>query len=366
MKVLVSAFSNLYTDQRIEKVCRTLFENGYDVELIGNDWGGAGEMHRPYSFSRIRHSSKSLRFAYPEFNWKLYKELDRKSDGNTILLANDLDALVANVLISKKKNIPLVFDSHEIFTEMPAIQGRWTQKVWRILEKKIVPGIKYMMTESFSYASWFREKYNVEPIVVRNIPRKITDSIKLPVNNPKIILYQGVINQSRGLSYAIKAMNHIHGAEFIIAGDGPKRKDYEKLAADENLGNKVKFLGKLHPDDLRKVTKQADVSLSVEENGGVSYLYSLPNKVADSIQSRVPLVMINFPEMMRVYNQFKVGEVIETHNPEVLASAIQKVLDKGRAFYLPELEKAASELCWEKEEPKILELFKKVEKENFH
>lgn len=39
-KVLVSAFSSLYTDQRIEKVCKTLSDNGYSIDLIGNDWGG--------------------------------------------------------------------------------------------------------------------------------------------------------------------------------------------------------------------------------------------------------------------------------------------------------------------------------------
>ena len=48
MKVLVSVFNNLYTDQRVEKVCRTLSEAGYDIELIGNNWGGLPEMQRPY------------------------------------------------------------------------------------------------------------------------------------------------------------------------------------------------------------------------------------------------------------------------------------------------------------------------------
>ena len=102
MKVLVSVFNNLYTDQRVEKVCRTLSEAGYDIELIGNNWGGLPEMQRPYPFSRISLKSKSLKLAYPEFNWKLYQELLKKADKNTILLSNDLDTLLANYLVSKK------------------------------------------------------------------------------------------------------------------------------------------------------------------------------------------------------------------------------------------------------------------------
>lgn len=365
MKIVVSAFSNLYTDQRLEKVCDTLSRAGHQIILIGNDFGGTAEMVRPYIVRFIKIKSKSLKSAYPEFNWKLYQELKKVADKNTVLLANDLDALLPNVLISDTLKIPLVFDSHEIFTEMPAIQGRFTQKIWRYSERKLVPNIRYMMTESVSYAKWFSEKYGVSPIVVRNIPKKITATVELPDNQPKIILYQGAINQSRGISQTILAMKFLDNVIFKIAGDGPKFQEYKNLVATEKLENKVQFLGKLLPDDLRKITRTADVAISLEENGGVSYLYSLPNKVADCIQARVPLVMINFPEMMRVYNEFKVGEIVENHDPKNIAEKLQIVLQNGRLHYQPELEKAAQVLCWENEEPKILALFERVQSENF-
>lgn len=365
MKIVVSAFSNLYTDQRIEKVCDTLSRNGYAVTLIGNDYGGTAEIQRPYPVKIIRQKSTSLKTAYPEFNWKLYLELKKYADKQTILLANDLDALLPNMVIAKQIGIPLVFDSHEIFTEMPAIQGRFTQRIWRFLERKLLPNLQYMMTESESYAEWFTQKYGVKPIVVRNIPKQIKDVVTIPDNNPKIILYQGAINQSRGITQAILATQYVENVIFKIAGDGPKLKEYQQLVKDKKLEDKVQFLGKLLPDDLRKLTKTADVALSLEENGGVSYLYSLPNKVADCIQARVPLVMINFPEMLRVYKQFKVGEIIENHDPENIADKISKVLENGRSYYQTELEEAAAELCWEKEEDKILRLFQQVVAENF-
>lgn len=34
------------------------------------------------------------------------------------------------------------------------------------------------MTESLIYADWFSEKYGMQPVVVRNIPKKITISSK--------------------------------------------------------------------------------------------------------------------------------------------------------------------------------------------
>lgn len=359
-KVLTSAFSNLYTDQRIEKVCRTLHENGYEIEVIGNNWGDEEKMQRPYRFSRINLLSKTLKTAYFEFNWKLYQELKKRADQNTILHANDLDALLPNYILSKKLNLPLIFDSHEIFSEMPAIQGKMSQKIWRYLQNKIIPNLKFMITASGSYAKWFHTKYGINPVVVQNAPRKIDFSIEIPENNPKIILYQGAINPFRGIDKAILAMHHLENVIFKIAGDGPRKKEYEDLVLKENLQNKVQFLGKLLPEDLREITLTADVGMSIEENGGESYEFSLPNKVLDCIQAKVPLILSPLPEMTNIKNQFDVGEVIKNHHPENIAKAINLILNKGRKNYQSELEKAAKILCWENEEMKLLEVFEKA------
>ncbi len=356
-KILTSAFSNLYTDQRIEKVCRTLYENGFEVELIGNDWGGAGKMTRPYSFSRIEMISKTLKTGYLEFNWKLYFEILDKIDDNTILHANDLDALLPNYLIAKKYKIPLVFDSHEIFSEMPSVEGRFSQKIWRFLQNKIVPQIQFMMTASESYAEWFNKKYNIDAIVVQNAPKKLNFNFQFPENTPKIFLYQGAINPFRGIDKAILAMHYLDNVVFKIAGDGPMLEEYKKLVIKEKLENKVQFLGKLLPNDLRAITITADVAMSIEENGGASYFYSLPNKVLDCIQARVPLILAPLPEMLKIKEKYDIGEVIKDHNPKNIASALQTILKKGRKNYQDELEKAANYYCWENEEKKILDIF---------
>ena len=360
MKILVSVFNNLYTDQRVEKVCKSLHENAYQIELIGNNWGGEPEMSRPYFFKRISLKSKILRFAYLEFQWKLYKELMKRANENSILLSNDLDALLPNYLVSKRKKIPMIWDSHEIFTEMPSVTNRWVQHVWRLLEKSIVPKLKYTMIANDSYADWFVKNYGIKrPVVVRNLPKKLP-SPKLTDNNPKIILYQGAINFSRGIDKMIEAMQLIEVAEFHIAGRGPMTDEYKDLVRKLNLENKVKFLGNLSPIELRKITEKADVGLSIEENKGLSYYYSLPNKISDYIQARVPVVVSKFPEMQKIVEKYNVGEFISSHEPQHLAEKVKIVLEKGKGSYLPQLETAAKDLCWENEEPKLLELFDRV------
>lgn len=362
MKVLVSVFNNLFTDQRVEKVCQTLYDNGYEIELIGNNWGGSPEMKRNYPFSRIELKSKILRYAYIEFQRKLYLKLLDKVTENTILLSNDLDTLLPNYLVSKKLKLPLVFDSHEIFTEMPSVNGRFTQKIWRALESFIVPKINFMMTASESYADWFHKTYDIErPIVVQNFPLKKDNFQDYNlISEPKIILYQGAINPSRGLDKMIPAMKYIENAEFWIAGDGPKKEEYISLTKDLGLENKVKFLGKITPEKLRTITQNADVGLSIEENNGLSYYFSMPNKISDYVMARVPVVVSDFPEMRKVVDYFHVGEKIE--NYDQLPEKINSVLKNGKEFYSANLEIAANQLCWENEVPKITALFEKVQK----
>lgn len=366
MKIIVSAFSNLYTDQRIEKICESLHCGDYAVELIGNNWNGSYKMERPYPTELILLKTKTLRWAYIEFNFKLYKTLLQKADKQTILYTNDLDSLLPNFLVSKKLGIPLIYDSHEIFTEMPSINGRWTQKVWRILERNIIPKVKYFITASNSYSNWYSERYNIKPpIVVQNFPKK-RDFIPIEKNTKKnIILYQGVINPSRGLDKIIPTMKLFPNAELWIVGDGPKKEEYEALTKSLGLEDKVKFLGKILPEKLRNITPIADVGLSIEENNGLSYYYSLPNKISDYIQARIPIVTSNFPEMQRITNHFNIGTTIRNHSEDELFNAISSVLENEKSYYQPQLETAAQELIWEKEEQKLLSLIEKVIRESF-
>jgi glycosyltransferase involved in cell wall biosynthesis len=356
-RVIVSVFNNLWTDQRVEKMCQTLHDNGYEVVLIGATWLGAPEMQRPYHFERLPIKAKVLRMAYAEFQLKLYQALKRYQKPNAILLANDLDSLWPNVRLSRQAKLPLVYDSHEIFTQMPSVQGRWVQKVWQRLEGYCMPHVRHMMCASASYAQWFAEHYGVTPVVVRNLPKA---HFQTQVSEKPVVLYQGTLNFSRGIDLAIQAMALLPGVALWICGDGPMKATYQALAKSLNLDDRVKFLGKFSPTDLRQITPQASVGLSIEENLGLSYYYSLPNKISDYIQNGVPVVVAKFPEMQRIVAQYQVGECLENSSVSHLAEKINLVLQKGKAFYAPQLEIAAQALTWEQEESKILGLFEGI------
>lgn len=372
MKILSAVLNNIETDQRLDKVCRSLIKFGYDVELIGSTIKGKPNLDKPYKTHLIDQTYQSTMKLYAEFNLKLLITLLKKADQQTILLANDLDTLLPFYLVSKIKGLPLVFDSHEIFSELPSLHNRpKTKRVWKTLEKFLVPKMKYFYTVSDGYANWFRKEYGANPAVIRNVPdrTKLNDKqdfifFRLPENptNDKILLYQGAINMSRGIDKMIEAFQYTENCQFWIAGEGPKKEEYEKMVKELHLQNRIHFLGNIPPKTLKTITPLAEVGMSMEEDLGLSYRYALPNKLFDFIQARVPILGTNLPEIKKTIKEYKVGKVIENHEPKHLAEKLQELLNEGKKSYQENLSKAANELCWENEEFKLKEIFEQINK----
>jgi glycosyltransferase involved in cell wall biosynthesis len=178
-------------------------------------------------------------------------------------------------------------------------------------------------------------------------------------NAEKIILYQGAVNVGRGLEQAILAMHYVENAKLFIAGGGDIKTKLENLVLNENLKIKVEFTGRLPLEELAKLTPQADLGLSIEEDLGLNYRFALPNKLFDYIQAQVPVLITNLPEMTAIVNQYKIGEITESLEPRHLAEKINDALNnqEKRKVWKSNLPLAARELTWENEEKVIWEMF---------
>jgi glycosyltransferase involved in cell wall biosynthesis len=361
-KIIVTVTSDLVSDNRVHKVCTTLHNMGFEVLLVGRKLPTSLPVEtRQYTVKRFNLPFYKGPQFYAAYNFRLYLFLlFSKFD---ILLSNDLDTLPANFIASKVKKKPLVYDSHEYFTEVPELINRLrVKKVWEWLEKKMVPNIKTAFTVCNSIARIYEEKYGTPFRVVRNLP--LTGSFETKTekaeNEQKIILYQGAVNIGRGLEQAILAMHYIENSKLIIAGGGDIKADLEKLVIKENLQNKVEFTGRLPLEELAKRTPQADLGLSIEEDLGLNYRYALPNKLFDYIQAQVPVLITNLPEMAAIVNQYNIGEITNSLEPRHLAEKITDALNNQdkRKLWNTNLPLAAKELTWENEEKVIWEIFR--------
>lgn len=364
-KIIASVINNYEGDQRVQKVCNSLQKFGFDVEVIATDLRGKHKTKFPYKVNVLHMIFKKGMQMYVDFNLNLFIKLMQISKKGDILLANDLDALIPNYLVSKIKGLDLVFDSHEIFSEVPTLHNKkFKKKIWKKLEKSMVPKIKHFYTVSNGYADWFENEYKIRPEVIRNVPvvkpnSDIEITVKLPeiISGEKVILYQGDINFSRGIDKMIQAMQYVENAKLWIIGNGPKKAEFEKLNQELNLTQKVKFIGSVSPAQLKLITPKADLGLSLEEDYGISYRYALPNKIFDYTHAGIPILATNLPEIKNTVEQFGIGKIIKNHNPTHLAELIQEMLNEGKTPYSENLKKAAEVFNWEIEEKKLEQIY---------
>ncbi len=359
-RIIVSVTNDLVTDQRVYKTCKTLSNNGFDILLIGRKLDDNQPLNRNYSTFRFKLLFNKGFLFYAEFNIRLFlKLLFSKKD---ILFANDLDTLLPNYLISVLFNKKLVYDSHELFTEVPELINRpFQQKFWRSIEQFIIPKLKNCTTVSDSIAEYYFKTYGTTFTTIRNLPLKtdINTVSKLPfeLQNKKSIIYQGAINVGRGLELMLETMQYLNNVVFIIIGKGDIEKEIHQNTADLNLSRSVYFIPRIHPEELKYITPNADLGISFEEELGLNYRYALPNKLFDYIQAKVPVLVSNLPEMSKIVVENKIGEVIIDRKPEILAKQIQTILFKGKSYYYKNLEIAGNQLIWEKESIKFLKHF---------
>lgn len=359
-KIIVSVTNDLVSDNRVHKVCTSLLQMKFNVVLVGRKLPWSTEIKRDYSTKRMRLLFNKGPLFYAEYNLRLFLLLlFAKSD---VLLANDLDSLTANFLASRLKRIPLVYDSHEYFTEVPELIERpRVQKIWEWLESKMLPNVTYAYTVCDSIANVYHKKYGTGFRVVRNLPQTKKSQTKKTEAAKKMILYQGAVNLARGLKQAILAMHYVENAELVIAGDGDIKTELEELVQREKLENTVRFVGRLPLEKLSELTVQADLGLSVEEDFGLNYRFTLPNKLFDYIQAHVPVLVTNLPEMAAIVRKYKVGAITDSLEPKLLAATISDALFNTvkRKIWDENLPLAAEELVWENEEKILVELYER-------
>jgi glycosyltransferase involved in cell wall biosynthesis len=300
---------------------------------------------------------------YAEYNIRLFFYL--LFSKVNILVSNDLDTLPANYLVSILRKKVLVYDAHEYFTEVPELTYRHvTKKIWKKFEQLILPEIKYSYTVNHSISDIYNQMYNIQMKVVRNMPVRLnyTDfslpAYHLPAN---FIIYQGSVNLGRGLELLIDSFHFIHNLKCVIVGDGDILQMIQKRVITGNLDNKIFFIPSIPFEQLKVITQKAILGISIEENRGLNYYYSLPNKLFDYIQAEIPVLVSDFPEMRRIINEYGVGEVLKSRQPEDMALQIESMIQNEKCLlWKQNLAKAAEELCWENEEKELLKVYEKI------
>ncbi len=389
-RIIFTVTNDLRYDQRMLRICTTLSAAGYEVTLVGRNLPSSIPLQpQPYQQIRLKHLIFTAgKLFYLEFNLRLLFFLFfQRFDA---VCSIDLDTSIPGILVSKIKNKPHLFDAHELFTHTPEVARRKSiQKIWEVVQKFTFKHTKSAFTVGPAIAQYFEEKYNIPVAVVRNMPTNSradnpnttyqahteinqlnSDNINPPspawqskinaIQGKRFILYQGALNEARGLESMIHAMTEIP-AILVLAGEGDLSQTLRNLTQSLHLEHKVIFLGMVPPNELPQLTKQAYIGYNVSQNAGLSYYLSLNNKFFDYTKALLPSLINPFPEYLALMKEFEVGLPTEPTVEDIITQANQLFTNQILYDEIKSNCKLASEKwTWENETPTLINIFQQV------
>jgi glycosyltransferase involved in cell wall biosynthesis len=374
MRAIFTVTNDIFTDQRVNKMARTLHGMGFRVKIVGVKRRNSPPFSPEYAGIRRLHLlfHKKI-FFYAEYNIKLFFYLlFQKAD---LLVANDLDTLLPVHLVAWLRKKPVIYDTHEYFTGAPEVAGRAPVFFfWKWLEDRLFKRQKIIITVNGSIAELYRQKYGKKLFVVRNMPpyREPQQpppraSLDLPEGKDIILLQGSGINVDRGAEELIQAMLPRHGVEnavLVIIGGGNVIDVLKKMVKREQLEEKVRFYPRMPYERLMDYTRHASIGVSMDKDSSLNYRFSLPNKLFDYIMAGVPVLASDLPEVSRIINTYQCGRIAQNHKPEHIAACIREMLaDREQlSHWKSNCLQAAKELNWEKEEETVREIYRKFMK----
>src|SRR5699024_5228476 len=277
-QITMFVWNNFVNDARVLREATALTEMGYTVTVIAKK--EMDELHLP-SAETVAPGvivSRPLKLELPKFIQSRIKSgvlnkhipnmlemlkmmaLGRKQDAD-VYHSHDLNTLLQGIVGAKlrRKRKSLIYDSHEVQTSRTHYSF---EKVYRI-EKFLLKFVDRVIVENDTRADYHRRLYKDRPTPVHKYSElyEIDEVEAYPIrqefNRPeseKVVLYQGGMQEGRGLFKLLDAFKEVKGARLIMIGDGKERLNLIDHHKELGLEHKVDFIQRVPYKELRRYT----------------------------------------------------------------------------------------------------------------
>jgi len=370
-------------DTRVIKEAASLVSAGHEVTVLGLAEEGQPAREtiegftvrrlRPDTLRRARRGPLAALRAPLEMAWALGDYWRRALKAATaepfdVYHAHDLVTLPVAWAARARRGGRLVYDAHELFTEMARLDPL-SRVVFRALETLLIGRADRVFTVNESIARELARRYGVStPLVLRNCPRtaslagappsRLRERAGVPAGVP-IVLYQGLYMPHRGLENLVTASASFARAHLVFMGWGPLLPDLEARAAALGPRARVRFIDAVPMGELLAMTAGADLGVIPYRNVGLNNFYTSPNKLFEYVAAGVPVAASAFPELVKVVEGLELGRTFDPDDPASIAAAVNAILEDPaeHARRRANAARAAPAFSWEVEVRTLLEAY---------
>lgn len=285
-----------------------------------------------------------------------------------VVHAHDVNTLPTGWLAACLARAYLVYDAHEISTSREGYSS--FRKLVAVVERVLMPRADGTITTTEARAKFFARAYGItRPVILQNRPREqspqVSDRIRRELGLSEtwpIVLYQGGVQQGRGLERLVRAAAQVPDAYFVFIGGGRLESNLRQIAEEMQLEYRVRFIPTVALADLPSYTASADIGVQPIENTCLNHYTTDSNKLFEYVQAGLPVVASDLPEIRRIVRQYDLGLLVPAGDSEALIAALRRMiadleLRRGCAI---NASAAADKLSWEVQEYLLVDLYKKI------
>jgi len=385
-------WNDFLNDARVLKEAETLQLKGYSVTVHAlHAPTGTADLHRlesgiivsrvarePFGLVKQLDAKNDRRRAYGllKIGWRLMtrtlaqlKTLFRVVRSHPdVVHAHDVNTLPIAWFAAKISRAQVVYDAHEISTSREGYSR--VRKIVGRIERTLMPRVQGNITTTEARAKFFARAYGVpRPVVLQNRPRvqqvmrsdRIRVELKLDQPWP-IIVYQGGIQQGRGLERLARVAADVPNAYFVFIGGGRLDGRLRRIVSELRLEQRVRFIPTVALAELPSYTASGDIGVQPIENTCLNHYTTDSNKLFEYIQAGLPVVASDFPEIRRIVREHDLGVLVPEGDSVALAIALRGLVgdEAKRQYYAAQSRKASATLSWESQEGVLLALYEQV------
>ncbi len=285
-----------------------------------------------------------------------------------VVHAHDVNTLPTAWLAAKLTGARLVYDAHEISTSREGYSS--FRKLVALVEKALMPRADGSITTTEARAKFFARAYAIKrPVVLQNRPRRqqirrssrIREELGLDQPWP-IVVYQGGVQQGRGLERLAHVAANVPDAYFVFIGGGRLDASLRSIVSTLRLEERVRFIPTVALAELPSYTASADIGVQPIENTCLNHYTTDSNKLFEYVQAGLPVVASDLPEIRRVVRAHDLGLLVRPGDSASLTEALRVLVadESKRKYYAAQSRKAAAVLNWESQEQELLALYDRV------
>lgn len=291
-----------------------------------------------------------------------------------VVHAHDLPVLPAGALCARKRGVPLIYDSHELYTEeeLPAMD----RALLKIKERFYIGKAEAVITVNPYIKKELEMRYSLQGVsVIENATNRhsgfdptakydlFREEYLLPEES-RLILYQGWFASHRNLATLVKGMPLLDNIYYLLLmGYGDYQQELIGLAKSLGVEKRVILVPAKTQDELLFYTASADVGvMPYLKSKNLNNLYSSPNKLYEFIASGLPVLANDLPYYRDINEKYHIGIVRDLESVETYVEAVREIFSMDLNQLKQNSLKAYEELNWDNEAVKLSNIYAVLEK----